>query len=132
MMPATTIIISIERPPADVHAFVAHPPNLPRWAAGLARAVPQDREGWIAESPQGAVRVRFAPPNALGVADHHVTVSPGRDVDVPVRVVSNGEGSEVLITVFRQPEMTETQYREDLGLVRADLERLKRVLEATR
>jgi hypothetical protein len=37
----------------------------------------------------------------------------------------------VLITVFQQPEMTDAQYQDDLGLVRRDLERLKRVLEGT-
>ena len=45
------------------------------------------------------------------------------------RVLPNGDGSEVLITVFQQPEMTEAQYQQDLGLVKRDLERLKRVLE---
>ena len=33
------------------------------------------------------------------------------------------------VTVFQQPEMTEAQYQQDLGLVKRDLERLKRVLE---
>jgi len=55
----------------------------------------------------------------------------GREIAVPMRVVPNGDGSEVLITVFQQPEMTEAQYQQDLGLVKRDLERLKRVLEGT-
>ena len=63
-MVATTLSVSIQRPPREVHAFVASAPNLPQWAAGLARAVRQDAGGWIAESPQGPVRVRFAPPTA--------------------------------------------------------------------
>src|SRR5260370_1203925 len=46
-------------------------------------------------------------------------------------VVRNGGGREVLITVFQEPEMTDAQYREDLGRVRHDLEGLKRVLEGT-
>ena len=50
---------------------------------------------------------------------------------VPMRIVPNGAGSEVLITVFQQPEMTEAQYQQDLSLVKRDLERLKRVLEGT-
>src|SRR5205085_10652350 len=74
-MVATTLSVSIQRPPREVHAFVASAPNVPQWAAGLARAVRQDAGG-IAESPQGPVRVRFAPPNAYGVADHYVGVAP--------------------------------------------------------
>ena len=66
------------------------------------------------------------------MADHYVSVAPDHEIYVPVRVVANGDGSEVLITVFRLPEMTDAQYREDLDVVRADLERLKRACEAVR
>jgi hypothetical protein len=128
-MIATTVSVSIERPCRDVYAFISHPPNLPRWAAGLARAVRQDANGWIADTAQGPLRLRFAPPNEHGVADHHVSAAEGREVYVPIRVVPNGGASEVMITVFRQPQMTDAQYQADLGLVRADLDRLRRVLE---
>ena len=123
-MNATTLSVSIERAPREVSDFVSEPRNLPRWAAGLARSVRPDGDSWIAETAQGPVRVRFAASNAFGVLDHYV-----RPVAVPMRVVPNGDGSEVLITVFQQPEMTEAQYQQDLGLVKRDLERLKRVLE---
>jgi len=128
---ATTLSVSIERPPREVSDFASQPRNLPRWAVGLARSVRPDGESWIADTPQGPVRLRFAPSNAFGVLDHYVRPVAGREIAVPMRVVPNGAGSEVLITVFQQPEMTEAQYQEDLGLVRRDLERLKRVLEGT-
>jgi len=127
---ATTLSVSIERPPREISDFVSQPRNLPRWAVGLARSVRPDGESWIADTAQGPVRLRFAPSNAFGVLDHYVRPVAGREIAVP-RVVPNGAGSEVLITVFQQPEMTEAQYQEDLGLVRRDLERLKRVLEGT-
>lgn len=129
-MTATTVSVSIDRPSRAVYGFVSEPSNLPQWATGLARSVRRDAESWIAESPQGPVRVRFVPPNDFGVMDHHVRVAPDREVFVPIRVVPNGAGSEVLITVFQLPEMSAAKYREDLALVRADLERLKRVLES--
>ena len=128
---ATTLSVSIERPPREISDFVSQPRNLPRWAVGLARSVRPDGESWIADTAQGPVRLRFAPSNAFGVLDHYVRPVAGREIAVPMRVVPNGAGSEVLITVFQQPEMTEAQYQEDLGLVRRDLERLKRVLEGT-
>jgi hypothetical protein len=131
-MTATTVSVSIERPCREVYDFVAHPPNLPRWATGLARAVRRNAEGWIGETAQGTVRLRFAPPNDHGVADHYVSPPSGGEVYVPVRVVANGAGSEVLITVFRLPDLTDAQYRKDLRLVRRDLEGLKRLLESTR
>ena len=128
---ATTLSVSIERAPREVSDFVSQPRNLPRWAAGLARSVRPDGDSWIAETAQGPVHLRFAASNAFGVLDHYVRPVAGREIAVPVRVVPNGAGSEVLITVFQQPEMTDAQYREDLGLVRHDLEGLKRVLEGT-
>ena len=128
---ATTLSVSIERPPREISDVVSQPRNLPRWAVGLARSVRPDGESWIADTAQGPVRLRFAPSNAFGVLDHYVRPVAGREIAVPMRVVPNGAGSEVLITVFQQPEMTEAQYQEDLGLVRRDLERLKRVLEGT-
>ena len=128
---ATTLSVSIERPPREISDFVSQPRNLPRWAVGLAPSVRPDGESWIADTAQGPVRLRFAPSNAFGVLDHYVRPVAGREIAAPMRVVPNGAGSEVLITVFQQPEMTEAQYQEDLGLVRRDLERLKRVLEGT-
>ena len=128
---ATTLSVSIERPPREISDLVSQPRNLPRWAVGLARSVRPDGESWIADTAQGPVRLRFAPSNAFGVLDHYVRPVAGREIVVPMRVVPNGAGGEVLITVFQQPEMTEAQYQEDLGLVRRDLERLKRVLEGT-
>ena len=130
-MNATTLSVSIQRAPREVSDFVAQPRNLPRWAVGLARSVRPDGDGWIPETAQGPVRVRFAASNEFGVVDHYVRPAAGREISVPMRVVPNGAGSEVLITVFQQPEMTQAQYQEDLGLVQRDLERLKRVLEGT-
>jgi hypothetical protein len=126
---ATTLSVSIERAPREVYDFVSQPRNLPRWAAGLAQSVRPDGDGWIAETAQGPVHLRFAPSNTFGVLDHYVRPVAGREIAVPMRVVPNGAGSEVLITIFQQPEMTKAQYQEDLGLVQRDLERLRRVLE---
>ena len=77
------------------------------------------------------MRVAFAPPNDFGVVDHVVTplTSGGPAVDVPLRVVPNGSGSEVLLTLFQQPGMSDAQYAADATLVQADLARLKHALE---
>jgi hypothetical protein len=74
--------------------------------------------------------MRFVEENELGVLDHFVTVSPGKEVYVPMRVVANGEGSEVMLTVFRGEGMTEEEFQRDVGMVEGDLAELKRVLES--
>jgi hypothetical protein len=77
------------------------------------------------------MRVVFAPRNDFGVVDHVVYALTGGDpvADVPLRVVPNGSGSEVMLTVFQQPDMSDAQYAADCALVQADLERLKRAVE---
>ncbi len=105
--------MTIERPSGEVYAFVCDPKNLPRWASGLS----------------AAVKVRFVERNAFGVLDHYVKTDSGPEVYVPMRVFPNGEGAEVLLTVFRRPGTSEEKFAEDTHWVRRDLEALKQLLE---
>jgi uncharacterized protein YndB with AHSA1/START domain len=129
MLPAHLLSVSIARPPAEVYDFVVNPANLPRWATAFCRAVRQDGANWIIETPQGPVKIRFVARNELGVLDHYVEPAPGLETYVPLRVVANGSGSEVIFTLFRTPEMTDAKLAEDMSWVERDLATLKRVLE---
>ena len=120
----------IDRRPNEVYAFAADPRNLPRWAAGLAGSeVKKEGDEWIMEAPFGKVRVKFAEQNAFGVMDHDVTLGSGVTVHNPMRVVPNGEGSEFLFTLFRQPGMSDEQFAKDKAAVEKDLRALKDLLE---
>lgn len=46
-----------------------------------------------------------------------------------MRVVPNGDGSEVVFTLFRQPGMTDEQFAADAAWVAKDLAALKAVFE---
>lgn len=129
MLEARTLNVSIARPPQAVYAFVAEPANLPQWAAGLGSAVRCTGRRCTVETPQGTLQVRFEKYNELGVVDHYVSPAPGVEIYVPVRVVANGAGSEVLFTLFRQPEMSAADFEHDTALVRQDLATLKHLLE---
>ncbi len=128
-MRSKTITVSIERSPADVYAFVSDPGNLPRWAAGLGVSVEESGFGWVVETPNGRMGIRFAPWNEFGVLDHYVTTADGAEITVPMRVIPNGAGSEVLFTLFQSPEMSDEEFAEDAGTVEKDLQTLKSVLE---
>ena len=104
--------MTIERDALEVYNFVLDAKNLPRWASGI----------------DAAAKVRFVERNKYGVLDHYVSVR-SREVYVPMRVFANGEGAEVLLTVFRQPGMSEQKFLEDTQWVRRDLEALKALLE---
>ena len=123
------ISVSIARSPREVYAFVSNPANLPRWASGIGSSIEQIKGEWIAQTPNGPVKVRFAPRNDLGVLDHYVTVAPGVEIYIPMRVVPNGSGSELIFTLFRQPDMTDEKFREDADWVLRDLTRLKDIFE---
>ena len=129
MFPSRTLSIAIARPLAEVYEFVSNPANLPRWATASCKSVRQERGDWIMETPQGPVKIRFVAKNDLGVLDHVVEPAPGVAIYVPMRVVANGNGSEVLFTLFRTPDMTDEKLAEDVAMVERDLGTLKRVLE---
>ena len=74
--------------------------------------------------------LRFQTSIEHGVLDHVVSVSPELDVYVPMRVVSNGQGSEVLFTLFRPADVGEVQFQTDLRMVQADLNQLKAIMES--
>lgn len=122
--------VYIDRPVAEVYAFASDPANLPRWAPGLGSSVAQIDGDWFVETPEGQVRVTFAPHNEYGVLDHEVLTPSGETVYVPLRAIADGGSCEVVFTLRRSPEMTDAEFERDTGLVNSDLARLKKVLES--
>jgi hypothetical protein len=129
MFASRTLSVSIAVHPTQVYAFVSDPRNLPQWAKGFCHAVRREEGGWIVETPQGPVKLRFAEQNTCGVLDHYVTPPTGEEIYVPMRVLPNGTGSEVLFTLFHPPDMSEEAFKEDVAVVGRDLRILKMVLE---
>jgi hypothetical protein len=129
MMSSRTLSVSIACPPDKVYEFVSNPENIPKWAKGLGKSVSREGNYWIVESSLGSMRVRFAENNKFGVLDQYVTTPSGVEVYVPLRVLANGNGSEVIFTLFRLPDMTDEKYAEDSKMVEQDLKTLKDLLE---
>ncbi|HEY4370664.1 MAG TPA: SRPBCC family protein [Burkholderiales bacterium] len=121
--------VFIARAPREVYAFAGDPQNMPQWAAGLGTGIRRAGEHWEVQTPQGALTMRFAPRNDFGVLDHTVVLPTGAEVHMPARVIANGEGSEVLFTLYRQPEMDDAAFDRDTGMVKQDLATLKSLLE---
>jgi hypothetical protein len=123
------ISICIERPAAEVYAYVANPVNLPNWAAGLSGSIEQRDGRWFADSPMGEIEVVFVPDNPHFVLDHDVTLSDGTTFNNPMRVIAHAAGCELVFTLRRQAERPEDDYEADAQAIRADLATLKRLLE---
>ena len=122
--------VRVARPAAAVYAFASDPRNVPRWAPGLGTSVEQVDGQWYVGTGEGRARVTFTPPNPYGVLDHEVLTPSGVVVHVPLRVVPDGDDAcDVVLTLRRVPGMTDAELARDADLVRADLGRLRDLLE---
>ena len=126
---ARHISVSIDRSAAQVYEFASNPENLPKWAAGLSGSIKKVNEEWIAEAPMGRVKVKFAEKNQFGVLDHDVTLPSGVKVYNPMRVFPNNDGSELIFSLYRRPNMSDRESAEDVKSVEKDLAKLKALLE---
>ncbi|KQY60579.1 polyketide cyclase [Aeromicrobium sp. Root495] len=122
--------VSIDRPAGEVYAYVADPRNIPAWAQGLGSSVELVDGRWTAESPMGPISFEFAPTNPFGVLDHDVTLPSGEVNTNPMRVLADGESSEVVFTLRRLEGVSDEAYERDAAAVTADLQVLKTLLEA--
>ena len=128
-MKTQTLSVSIAAPPERVYAFASNPQNLPRWVPSFFESVELVDGEWVAQSPLGRVTVEFVHDNNLGVLDHIVTLPSGAKLTNPMRVISNGDGSEILFTLIQHQDMSDQQFQEDAELVLSDLHTLQRLLE---
>lgn len=128
MSEARHLSVTIARTAESAYEFLSDPANFPKWASGLG-TLSQVGGRWIAQAPEGPMQVRFSERNGLGVLDHWVTRLPDVQVYVPLRVVANGTGCELVLTLFRQPGMDDAKFEADGQWVMKDLLTAKRLLE---
>jgi uncharacterized protein YndB with AHSA1/START domain len=130
MYMSRTITLSLARPAAEVYEFLLEPRNYPKWAASVGgRFEHVEGRDWRAETPHGQVIIRFAERNSLGVLDHAVF----REGETPVlrrgRVVPNGEGAELIYTIFKPDHLDAEVFQSEVAWTRTELEVLKTYLE---
>ncbi|MDE1151204.1 MAG: hypothetical protein PW788_01610 [Micavibrio sp.] len=125
-----TVSVAIACTYDAAYAFLSAPKNFPQWAGGLCSEIEKKDDQWIAITPEGRCKIEFTKKNAFGILDH--TIMVGRTpVYVPMRLIANNNGCEVLLTLYRQDGMEQSRFAEDIGWVERDLEVLKDLLEQT-
>ncbi len=131
VQPARHIGIGIECPFAETYEFLAEPENFPKWASGLGHSFePAGGLDWRAQTPMGPMTLRFSPRNEHGVLDHSVIPDGGAPMHNPMRLLANGEGCELVFTLYRRGGVTEEEYERDAAWVAHDLAGLKALLES--
>jgi hypothetical protein len=130
MLEAKTIGISIGRNWRELYELIWKPEDFPKWASGLSNSSLQRQgDAWAAQGPDGPIKITFSAHNELGVMDHWVDVGGAQIVYVPLRIVPNENGAEVLLTLFRQPNMSDAKFAADQDWIRRDLLALKALAE---
>lgn len=125
---AVTITVTIDRPAGEVYDYVRDPGNLPEWSF-FEEVV--ERDGRSVATWEGTEHeVVMTERNDLGVVDHLVRLPSSEEVRVPMRVVDNARGAEVLFTLFQTPDMSDDRFATDADFVRQDLDRLRAILES--
>ena len=118
-----TITISVSRKTGDVFdAILASPPKM------MTDAKQNDDGSWSFSTPRGNANLKFMENKTFGILDH-LYVDDETSWEVPMRVVSNGDESEVIITLVKPDVLTDEQFDErmkELGLV---FENLKKIIE---
>lgn len=131
MLPSRTIGISIDRNWREVYEAFWQPLDFAKWASGLVEGQLAHHGGiWTARGPAGPITIRFSPHNDFGVLDHVVEVAPGVEIYVPLRIIANGDGADVQLTLFRQPGMSNECFAADAASVDRDLHTLKKLAES--
>ena len=130
MYQSRNLSVQIRRNPRDVYNFTSVPENFPRWASGLGKSLKRKNGEWIAETPQGPIKVRFTERNEFGILDHYVIPESGVEIYIPMRVIPNGSGSELIFTLFRLSDVSDEKFAADAEWVMRDLAALKNLLEA--
>ncbi|SMG53498.1 polyketide cyclase [Paraburkholderia susongensis] len=125
-----TLSVTVNRNWRQLYDEFWRPEEFPRWASGLSDASLTNVDGkWRAKGPEGPIEIIFSGHNAYGIMDHRVRLNDDRTVYIPLRVIENGDGAEVLLTLFRQPGMSDVRFAGDADWVRRDLERLRELAE---
>jgi hypothetical protein len=90
-MTGKQLSVSIARPAAEAYELLCVPENLSKWASRMGTLV------------------RLTERNARGVLDFSVARANGSRAYVPLRVVSNGAGCELVLTLFA-PELSDENF----------------------
>lgn len=127
---SAVVHISILAPPKSVIAFLSNLENWTTWAPWIHSVGRSSGGDWKLETEAGPMKIRFVEPNSLGVLDHEVTVASGMVVLNSMRVLPNGDGSELVMVIFQSPGVSTEQFDRDVQAVTDDLARLRAAAEA--
>jgi hypothetical protein len=124
MSRSRTITITVEKKTGDAFdAILKIPPKM------MPDAQLNDSGWWLFTGPYGKSMLKFNENKSLGILDHQY-VDEESSWDVPMRVVSNGDVSEVLITLNKPDEITDEQFDLRVEEISTMFNSMKNIIES--
>lgn len=120
---AETRTLSIAAAPARVVGYLDDPRNLPEWAPAFATEVRVAGEEIVVNPGPAEMRMKLMTAAQAGTVDLVAAAAPR--LGVFMRVLPNGEGSEVLFTLFFPDGTPEDAVEQQMAEVEAELERVR-------
>lgn len=84
---------------------------------------------WSFTGPHGKSRIKFNENKLLGILDHQF-IDEESTWDVPMRVVSNGNFSDVVITLNKPNELTDKQFDQRISEIGDMVVSMKNIVES--
>ena len=118
--------IAIDAPPDRVHRFMADAANIPRWAPAFATAIRPSGNRWVATTAGGDAEIVVASQPESGTVD----ILSADDVTrgAFARVIPNGPVSEVLFTLFFEPDTPEEAIAAQMAVVEDELATIEQLV----
>ncbi len=122
--------VTIDRPAAEVHAYLADARNWPQWSIANVLAIEPspDQDWWQMTTPRGTGQLRIRADAETGLLDHDFR-DPQAAWTVPARVVANGRGADFLITFFQPAVLDDDEFDRQATLIDTELATLQKVLQ---
>ena len=123
MIHSRTISITVNRKTGDTFdAILNSPPKI------MPDAKLTSDGWWSFSTSRGNAKLKFKENKSLGILDHMFIDKDSR-WNVPMRVVSNGSESEVIITLIKPEELTYEQFNERIAEIEQVFTNLKKIIE---
>ena len=123
MIRSRTISIFVNRKTGDTFdAILNSPPKM------MPDAKMTSDGWWSFSTPRGNARLKFNENKSLGILDH-MFIDKESKWDVPMRIVSSDDESEVIITLIKPDELTDEQFDERVIEIEQVFGNMKKIIE---
>jgi hypothetical protein len=118
-----TITFSVNRKTADTFDAILNMP--PKMMPGASK---HDDGWWSFTSPWGPTRLKFNENRELGILDHEV-IDNETKWNVPMRIVSHGNDSEVITTIIKPDTISDQTFDERMKEIEKIILSMKQLIE---